>query len=150
VFYFNLFMGAITTALLCVAAPLIADFFGYAELRYLTYAMAFSLFVGAFGSIHSTLLSKEMNFKTAAKVSLGSSVMAGVLAIWMASQGHGVWSLAAHIVVSGTVTVLLLWWLHPWRPAWLHDGGHADRYPLHQSLPDSDRQTVLGSRRWTL
>lgn len=121
VFYFNLFMGAITAAVLCVAAPLIADFFGYAVLRYLTYAMAFSLFVGAFGSIHSALLSKEMNFKTTAKVGLVSSVLAGALAIWMASEGYGVWSLAAHIVVSGSVTVLLLWWLHPWRPAWTFD-----------------------------
>ena len=118
VFFFNLGMGAVTAILLCAAAPWIATFFKQPVLQYLSYAMAFSLFVGAFGSIHTTLLSKEMNFKTTAKVGVVSSVVAGVLAIYMASQGYGVWSLAGHAVASGIVTVLLLWIWHPWRPSW--------------------------------
>lgn len=118
VFYFNLGMGAITALLLCAAAPWIAAFFKQPVLQNLTYAMAFSVFVGAFGSIHGTLLSKEMNFKTLAKVGVVSSVVAGALAIYMASQGYGVWSLAGHSVVSGIIAVLLLWLWHPWRPAW--------------------------------
>jgi O-antigen/teichoic acid export membrane protein len=60
-----------------------------------------------------------MNFKTTAKVGVVSSVVAGALAIYMASQGYGVWSLAGHAVASGIVTVLLLWIWHPWRPAWV-------------------------------
>lgn len=119
VFFFNLGMGAVTALLLCAAAPWIATFFKLPVLKYLSYAMAFSLFVGAFGSIHTTLLSKEMNFKTTAKVGVVSSVVAGALAIYMASQGYGVWSLAGHTVVSGIVTALLLWLWHPWRPAWI-------------------------------
>jgi len=118
VFFFNLGMGAVTALLLCAAAPWIATFFKQPVLQYLSYAMAFSIFVGAFGSIHTTLLSKEMNFKITAKVGGVSSVVAGALAIYMASQGHGVWSLAGHAVASGIVTVLLLWIWHPWRPSW--------------------------------
>jgi O-antigen/teichoic acid export membrane protein len=119
VFFFNLGMGAFTALLLCAVAPWIAAFFKQPVLQYLTYAMAFNLFVGAFGSIHSTLLSKEMNFKTTAKVGVVSSAVAGTLAIYMASQGYGVWSLAGNSVVSGITTVLLLWLWHPWRPAWV-------------------------------
>jgi teichuronic acid exporter len=119
VFFFNLGMGAVTALLLCAAAPWIATFFKLPVLQYLSYAMAFSLFVGAFGSVHTTLLSKEMNFKVTAKVGVVSSVVAGVLAIYMASQGYGVWSLAGHTVASGIVTVLFLWLWHPWRPAWI-------------------------------
>ncbi|HEY4696972.1 MAG TPA: MOP flippase family protein [Gallionella sp.] len=118
VFFFNLGMGALTALLLCAAAPWIAAFFKQPVLQYLTYAMAFNLFVNAFGSIHSTLLNKELNFKTTAKVGVASSVVAGALAIYMASRGYGVWSLAGHAVASGIVTVLLLWVWHPWRPAW--------------------------------
>ncbi len=122
VFFFNLGMGAVTALLLCGAAPWIAAFFKTPVLQYLTYAMAFNLFVGAFGSIHSTLLTKEMNFKTLAKVGAVSSLAAGVVAVYMASQGYGVWSLAGNIVVSGILTVLLLWLWHPWRPAWTISG----------------------------
>ena len=119
VFFFNLGMGTMTAVLLCVAAPWIALFFEQPELQYLSYAMAFSLFVGAFGSIQTTLLSKEMNFKATAKVGLVSSVVAGALAVYMASQGYGVWSLAGHSVASAIVTALLLWLWHPWRPTWI-------------------------------
>lgn len=119
VFFFNLGMGVLTALLLCAAAPWIAAFFKQPVLQYLTYAMAFNLFISGFGSIHSTLLSKELNFKTTAKVGVVSSLVAGALAIYMASQGYGVWSLAGHAVASGTITVLLLWLWHPWRPAWV-------------------------------
>lgn len=118
VFFFNLGMGAVTALLLCAAAPWIAAFFKQPVLQYLTYAMAFNLFAGAFGSIHGTLLSKEMNFKMMAKVGVVSSAVAGVLAIYMASQGYGVWSLAGHTMASGVVSVLLLWLWCPWRPGW--------------------------------
>lgn len=119
VFFFNLGMGVLTALLLCAAAPWIAAFFKQPVLQYLTYAMAFNLVISGFGSIHSTLLSKELNFKTTAKVGVVSSLVAGALAIYMASQGYGVWSLAGHAVASGTIAVLLLWLWHPWRPAWV-------------------------------
>lgn len=118
VFYFNLGMGVLAALSLCVAAPWITAFFKQPVLQSLTYAMAFSLLVGASGSIHGTLLGKEMNFRTTAKVGVASSVVAGIVAIYMASQGYGVWSLAGHTVTSGIVSTLLFWLWHPWRPLW--------------------------------
>jgi len=118
VFFFHLAMGAVSGVMLCAAAPWIATFFEQPVLQYLSYAMAFNLFVGAFGSIHTALLYKEMDFKTTAKVGVVSSVVGGALAIYMANQGYGVWSLVGHTVVSGIVTVLSLWIWHPWRPGW--------------------------------
>lgn len=117
VFYFNLGMGAFVALMLSVAAPWIATFFKQPVLEYLSYAMAFNLFVNAAGTIHNTLLNKELNFKTLAKIGATSSVLSGVLAVYMAVEGYGVWSLAGQTVVSGIVTVLLLWLWHPWRPA---------------------------------
>ena len=117
VFFFNLSMGAVFGVLLCAAAPWVAIFFKQPVLQYLSYAMALSLFVGAFGSIHTVLLDKEMNFKITARVGVVSSVVGGALAIYMASQGYGVWSLAGQTIVSGIITVGLLWVWHPWRPS---------------------------------
>jgi teichuronic acid exporter len=118
IFFFNLGVGAVASLLLCATAPSIALFFKQPVLEYLTYAMAFNLLVNAFGTIHNTLLSKEMNFKIMTKVGLVSSLVGGLLAIYMASQGFGVWSLVANAVAASIVTVLLLWILHPWRPIW--------------------------------
>lgn len=119
VFLFNLAMGAMTALLLSAVAPWIAAFFKRPTLQYLTYVMAFNLFVNAFGAIHNTLLSREMNFRTIARVGVVSSVVAGVVAIYMAREGYGVWSLAGQTVAAGIVTVVLLWLWHPWRPVWV-------------------------------
>lgn len=118
VFFFNLAIGAIASLLLCTAAPWIAAFFKQPTLKLLTYAMAFNLFVNTFGSIHNTLLSKEMNFQIIAKVGVFSSIVSGTLAVYLASQGYGVWSLAGNSIAMSVVTVLLLWIWHPWRPVW--------------------------------
>lgn len=118
VFYFNLGMGVVAVFVLCIAAPWIAAFFKQPILQNLTYVMASSLIVNAFGSIHSTLLVKEMNFKVTAKVGMIGALSGGVVAIYMASQDYGVWSLAGSTVASSLITVSLLWLWHPWRPAW--------------------------------
>jgi O-antigen/teichoic acid export membrane protein len=118
VFFFNLGMGAVVALLLCLAAPWIATFFKHPILIYLSYAMALNLFLSALASIHITLLTKEMNFKTIAKVGGTASLVSGILAIVLASQDFGVWSLVGQALMSSTITVLLLWVWHPWRPTW--------------------------------
>jgi O-antigen/teichoic acid export membrane protein len=118
VFFFNLGMGAVVALLLCLAAPWIAAFFKQPILIYLSYAMALNLFLSALASIHITLLTKEMNFKTIAKVGGIASLVSGILAIVLASQGFGVWSLVGQALMSSAITVLLLWVWHPWRPTW--------------------------------
>jgi len=118
VFIFNLAMGMVVALLLCAAAPWIAAFFKQPVLRYLTYVMALNLFVNTFGSIHTTLLTKELNFKTIAQTGGVASLLSGTLAIILATQGFGVWSLAGQTLAASVMTVLLLWVWHPWRPVW--------------------------------
>jgi teichuronic acid exporter len=118
VFYFNLAMALCAAGLLCVLAPWIAEIFQRPVLHYLAYAAALNLFVNALGSIHLTLLTKELNFKTLAQVSLASSVISGSAAIVLAVKGFGVWSLALQTISTSLISVLLLWLWHPWRPGW--------------------------------
>lgn len=119
VFFFNLLMGIVVAIFLCIAAPWIATFFKQPVLHYLTYVMALNLLVNTFGSIHTTLLTKELNFKTIAKVGGVASILSGALAIILAIQGFGVWSLAWQTLAASVTTVLLLWVWHPWRPVWV-------------------------------
>ncbi len=118
VFLFNLGMGAIAAITLCGAAPWIALFFKSSILENLSYVMAMNLFIGALGSIHSTLLTKELNFRTITKVGGMATLFSGMLAVIMAWRGFGVWSLAWQTVASSVITVVLLWYWHPWRPRW--------------------------------
>ncbi len=119
VFFFNLGMGAMVAIALCLAAPWIAIFFELPILQNLTYVMALNLFIGAFGSIHTALLTKALNLKTIMKVGGVATLFSGLTAIVLAWRGFGVWSLAWQTLMSSLITVVLLWWWHPWRPHWV-------------------------------
>ncbi|HUL00882.1 MAG TPA: lipopolysaccharide biosynthesis protein [Nitrospirota bacterium] len=116
VFYFNVCIALLCTLLLCAAAPCIAAFYNMPVLTPLTRLMAASLFIGAFGSIQSTLLSKSLNFRRQCIISLAAVVVSGIVAVVLAWRNYGVWSLAISTVAGTCVTTLLLWLLSSWRP----------------------------------
>lgn len=117
VFYFNIATALIMALLLAAVAPYIASFYRMPILKPLTWLMAFNLFLGSFRSIQAVLLTKELNFRTQMKVTLVATFVSGAIGIILAWRGWGVWSLALQTLVATFVTVLLLWVLSPWRPA---------------------------------
>ncbi|MGA7416174.1 MAG: lipopolysaccharide biosynthesis protein [Bryobacteraceae bacterium] len=118
VFFFNLAAGGLMAACLYIAAPWIASFYREGPLTGLTRFMALNLVVGAFGSVHAALLARELNFRTPWKIGMIANGISGGAAVWMASHGFGVWSLAAQTVLCTVLTTLLLWALSSWRPRW--------------------------------
>lgn len=115
-FYFNLGMSALLAALLALAAPWIARFFAQPDLEGITWIMAANLVVGALGAIHTTLLTKALDFRPLMMIGLWSSLLSGMLAIFLAWRGFGAWSLAWQVLAQSTIATVLLWWRHPWRP----------------------------------
>ena len=116
VFWFNLSMGVLFAALLVLAAPWISDFYGQPVLIPLTATLALCLFINSLGSIHFTLLSKKLDFKTPMKIGVAATIASGSTAIFLAMKGYGVWALAVQMLVSSLVTTGLLWKLCDWRP----------------------------------
>lgn len=115
-FFFTIAIGTIISILLCMTAPWIAEFYEQPLLEMLTYWMALNLWINTFSTIHSTLLTKKLDFKTTTKVGTVASIISGVLAVVMALQGWGVWSLVGQVLSATIVRVILFWWLHSWRP----------------------------------
>ena len=54
VFWFNMGVGGAVAVVLCVAAPAIAAFYRVPILKPLTAVLAFNIFIGALGAIHSS------------------------------------------------------------------------------------------------
>jgi O-antigen/teichoic acid export membrane protein len=117
VFWFNLIAGAVMAAGLWAAAPAIAGFYALPLLTPLTRLMAVNVWVSSMGSIHGTLLVKNLEFRTQMKIGAIAAVLSGAVAVAMAWKGFGVWALAAQVLSSTIVTTVLLWVCHPWRPA---------------------------------
>lgn len=119
VFYFNLLVGLLLTALLWAAAPLVSRFFGEPVLTPLTRALSLNLFINAFALVPTALLTRRMDFKALLKVSFFAVGISGGVAIGLALRGFGVWSLAVQAVLAALLNAVLLWLVSRWRPSLL-------------------------------
>ena len=119
VFWFNVGAATAAAALLILAAPWISDFYAKPMLRPLMILMAGNLWLGSLIVVHTALLTKRLEFRTLTRVSFASSAAGGAAAIGLAVYGWGVWALAMQFVTTTIVRIVLLWRMHPWRPAWL-------------------------------
>jgi len=117
VFWFNLFSGAVMAGLLFTAAPWIAAFYDTPLLVPITRVFSLNLIINSFGIVQNALLTKELAFKKRMKASIASLVVSGLVGVFMAWCGFGVWSLVAQQLTANFVRTVGLWVVHPWRPA---------------------------------
>ncbi|MDD4544524.1 MAG: lipopolysaccharide biosynthesis protein, partial [Bacteroidales bacterium] len=64
-------------------------------------------------------LSIEIDFKTQAKASLIGVFISGIVGIYMAYKGYGVWSLVVNIILNNLIQTALLWYFLKWKPLWI-------------------------------
>ncbi len=116
VFWLNIFLGIFFTLLFTVMAPLISIFYEEPRLQKVTIVISLSFIINAFGSIHQNILDKKLAFKKIGIISLTSVFLSNLIAIIMAINGYGVWSLIVKLLSGSTIKTLLLWNITQWRP----------------------------------
>ena len=119
VFFFNFALSLGFYVILYFCAPLIAGFFENENLTVLTRVVGLNLIIGALVSVHKTRLTIQLRFKIQAVISLISSFVSAIAAIWMAHHGYGVWSLVALTIINITLQVALIYMMIKWRPSML-------------------------------
>lgn len=115
-FYFNVAMGILCYMALFFLSPYIAAFYQTPILTNLLKISALSLMIVSFGTVQQALLTKEIDFKRQARISMCASLTGGILGVVMAKTGFGVWSLIYQSVSAQAVRTLLLWKTSKWRP----------------------------------
>jgi len=115
-FYFNICIGLLFYLVLFFSAPLIAGFYNTPELDSLTKVIGINVFITSLAVVQRAKLTIKLDFKTQAKASLISVIVAGVIGILMAYKGFGVWSLVVQSLVRNGLNTLLLWFFSKWIP----------------------------------
>lgn len=117
VFFFNLFASIVFFAGLFFAAPAISSFFSEPQLKPIVRVLGLVLVIDSISMIQHTILTKRIDFKLQARISVIASVASGIIAIWMAYSGYGVWSLVAQRLSRQAFnTIFLLLW-NNWLPS---------------------------------
>ena len=117
VFFYNLTIGVLLYLLLLFLAPLAESFFEAPGFALILRVAGLVLIINAVGSIQLTLLTKRIDFKTKAKITVSSNLLSGIIAIFMAYKGFGAWALVWKTVSGQLFTSVLLWILNDWRPS---------------------------------
>jgi len=116
VFYFNLVVGIALATLLFVSAGSIAHFFNENHLKPVLRVVSLGLIIKSFSIIQSVILIKKIDFKIQTKISVIASLGSGMVGIFLAYRGFGVWSLVAKYLLNLTLISTLLWFFTSWRP----------------------------------
>jgi len=117
VFWTNLVLSFVLTAILFFSAPLISSFFNRPELVPYIHVMSFILVINALSITQQAILTKRIDFKTQTKISLIAHTFSGVIGIIMAYTGSGVWALVSQQMSARLLITLLLWFYNKWWPS---------------------------------
>ena len=116
IFWFSICIGLLATLFTIAVSPLIAAFYKKDILIPLIALMSLGFFFTACSTVQQSLLMKEMNFKKLALIEILSALIGGMVAIYLAYKGYGVWSLAWQTLTTSFITTGLLWMGRKWTP----------------------------------
>lgn len=121
--YSNAFLISIVIALFCYmlfwgAAPYIANFYEEPMLMPVLRVQMLSLFFCAIGTVANSICVRAFDFKTLCRTSFIASLMSGLVGIWLAYKGFGVWALVAQTLAKDVLSTLLLLWDIKWIPSY--------------------------------
>lgn len=117
VFYSNIVLSLLLMLILIASSSWIANFFEQPILADVLPVMSVIVMINAVAIIQRTLLIKAIDFKTQAYISLIASLLSGIVGIWLAFAGYGVWSLVWQQLSRQTLLTILLWSVAKWQPS---------------------------------
>lgn len=116
VFYFNCAISIVTYIVLYISAPYIAQFYNEPILENVCKWIGINLIIQGIAVVQVAKLTINLNFKTQAKASLVAITISGVLGVFLAYNGYGVWALVTQSLVNSLINTLLLFLFTKWKP----------------------------------
>lgn len=120
VFYFNIVVSAVLYLILYAIAPWVSDFYNEPQLCSLMRVLCLIVIVNSFAVVQRAIYTASINFKTQAKASFIAALASGLVGVWMAYNGYGVWTLVWQQLLNAGINTVLLWIYSNWYPRWVY------------------------------
>lgn len=118
-FWFNAGMSLLMSAILFLAAPWFADYFHQPELVNLTRVSAAMMFLNSFAGVHWILYQCRRDFKTPAIINTIITIVGMPICLYLAYIGWSYWAIVAQGVVTGLLSLVIVWIVSPWKPRFI-------------------------------
>ena len=121
VFFFNL-GGSILIYWICYfLAPLISRLYHQPLLISIIRVYTLDFIINAFFSVQNARLVKVMNFKAQMMIQIPAVLIGGLLGIFLAFHGYGVWSLVWLALAQSFLSTVMHWFYSGWVPSLVFD-----------------------------
>lgn len=120
-FWLGVVAALFLAGILFWGAELWAAFAGNPEVAQVMRALIWTIPLAAIGIVPTSLLNRDLRFRSLAVQDGGASIIAAIAAIFMAINGYGLWSLVAWSLVQTAMRSILALFLVTWRPQWQFD-----------------------------
>ncbi|MFT6856004.1 MAG: O-antigen/teichoic acid export membrane protein [Cyclobacteriaceae bacterium] len=111
----NVVISLLVYGVVYLIAPWVALFFDEPKITDLLRVLGLNFIIMSLSVVQTSILMKEMDFKTLTISTFPSNVIGGGVAIWAAYTGAGVWSLVILPLVTQTCRSFLLFILSKWK-----------------------------------
>lgn len=115
-FLLNFLISLVAFGVLFAGAPFVADFYQMPDLKAVMRAVSLTLVINALFTVHKVRLTRAVDFKTQSKVTLSSAIVSGMLGIYLAYNGFGVWSLVYQVICNSVLNLILMTVMLKWFP----------------------------------
>lgn len=116
IFYTNIIIAFVIYVLLFIFSPFIANFFNEPTLVNLSRVVFLVIIFNSMSIIQEANYSRNINFKSPTLAALSAMFISGLVSIYMAYNGSGIWALAFNLVLFSFFRLIFLWTFSNWRP----------------------------------
>ena len=114
-FWFSCGMGILVYIALFISAPWVSVFYKEPQLIDILRITSIPILFSGLLTIPNMIFTREINFKITTKISFSRAILSGVIGIYMAIMGYGVWALIVQGLVSYAIGVIMFNYYCRWK-----------------------------------
>lgn len=120
VFYFNIVVSFLLYFLFYLISPWVSTFYGEPQLSEIMRVICLVIVINSFAIVQMANFVVAIDFKTQTKATLIASIVSGVIGIYLAYHGYGVWALVYQMISNSVMNVMVLWAFSKWYPKFVY------------------------------
>ena len=114
-FWFSCGMGILVYIALFISAPWVSAFYKEPQLTDILRITSIPILFSGLITIPNMIFTREINFKVTTKISFSRAILSGMVGIYMAIMGYGVWALIVQGLVSYAIGVIMFNYYCRWK-----------------------------------
>lgn len=115
-FFANVLFSLLIYSFYFIISPFLASYFNESVLSDMLRVLSLVLILNALSSVHKALLIRNIQFRGQAIINLIASLISGLLAIYLAYVGWGIWSLVAYNILYQVFETIMLFKISDFKP----------------------------------